>query len=145
MKQKLPATAVLLVALLGATHLVSGQQAPGTRPTAPATAPAARATTGRITGTVTEAGTGKPVSYATVAVLDGAGKVVNGGVAGDDGTFILAGLPAGSYTVQISFIGYKNEERTGVAVPAGGAVDLDEVGRAGDVVVGEGLGAHHRG
>ncbi|WP_072008666.1 TonB-dependent receptor domain-containing protein, partial [Hymenobacter sp. IS2118] len=139
MKQKLPATAVLLAALLGATHLASGQQAPGTRP--PAAPAAARATTGRITGTVTEAGTGKPVSYATVAVLDGAGKVVNGGVAGDDGTFILAGIPAGIYTVQVSFVGYKNEERPGTLVPAAGTVDLGKIPLAvsaqklGEVVV----------
>ncbi|OGX81565.1 hypothetical protein BEN47_19185 [Hymenobacter lapidarius] len=139
MKQKVPATAVFLAALMGSTQLASGQQAPGTRPmAAPA---AARTTTGRITGTVTEAGTGKPVSYATVAVLDGAGKVVNGGVAGDDGTFILAGIPAGSYKVQVSFVGYKNEERPGVAVPAGGAVDLGKVAletsaqKLGEVVV----------
>ncbi len=141
MKQKLPATAVLLAALVGATQLASAQQTPGTRTAAPAAAPAARPTTGRITGTVTEAGTGKPVSYATVAVLDGAGKVVNGGVAGDDGQFILAGIPAGTYTVQISFIGFKNEERTGLAVPAGGAADLGKVAMAtsaqklGEVVV----------
>ena len=118
MKQKLPATAVLLAALVGSTQFASGQQAPGARPSAPVGAPAARAATGRITGTVKEAGSGKPVSYATVAVLDGAGKMVNGGVAGDDGKFILAGIPAGTYTVQVSFIGYKNEERAGVVVAA---------------------------
>jgi outer membrane receptor for ferrienterochelin and colicin len=123
MRHHLPATALLLSALLGATHLASGQQSPAARP--PATAPApARAATGRITGTVTDAATGKPVSYATVAVLDAAGKVVNGGVCGDDGKFVLAGIPAGTYTVQVSFLGYKNEERASVAVPAGGPVEL---------------------
>ena len=141
MKQKLPATAVLLAALVGSTQFASGQQAPGARPSALVGAPAARAATGRITGTVTEAGSGKPVSYATVAVLDGAGKVVNGGVAGDDGKFILAGIPAGTYTVQVSFIGYKNEERTGVVVAAGGPTDLGTISLAaaaqklGEVVV----------
>ncbi|GAB3313428.1 TonB-dependent receptor domain-containing protein [Hymenobacter humi] len=142
MRQNLPATAVLLTALLGTSLLASGQQSPGGRPAAPAGATAApRAATGRITGTVTEAGTSKPVSYATVAVLDGAGKVVNGGVAGDDGKFILAGIPAGTYTVQISFLGFKNEERPGVVVPAGSPVDLGTVALAasaqklGEVVV----------
>ncbi|MBF9238556.1 TonB-dependent receptor [Hymenobacter sp. BT683] len=131
----------MLAALMGTTQLAAGQQSPGARPAAPSAPTTARAATGRITGTVSEAGTGKPVSYATVAVLDAAGKVVNGGVAGDDGKFILAGIPAGSYTVQISFIGYKNEERTGVAVPAGGPVDLGTVSMAtsaqklGEVVV----------
>ena len=141
MRQKLPATAVLLSALLGISHLAAGQQLPaGGRPATPATAP--RAGAGRITGTVLDATTTKPVSYATVAVLDGAtGKVVNGGVCGDDGRFVLPGIPAGTYTVQISFIGYKNEERPGVVVATGEAVDLGRVTLAtsaqklGEVVV----------
>jgi outer membrane receptor protein involved in Fe transport len=41
---------------------------------------------------------------------------------------VLPGIPAGTYTVQISFLGYKNEERPGVAVPAdGGAVSLGTI------------------
>jgi outer membrane receptor protein involved in Fe transport len=88
------------------------------RPAAPAARPAAG---GRITGTVTDAATGKPISYATVAVLDGAGKVINGGVCGDDGKFVLPGIPSGTYTVQVSFLGYKNEERPGTVVPADGS------------------------
>ncbi|MCC3154422.1 TonB-dependent receptor [Hymenobacter sp. BT770] len=144
MIQKLPAAAVLFTALLGITLSASAQQSPGGRPTAPATlAPApARTATGRITGTVTDAATGKPVSYATVAVLDGAtGSVVNGGVCGDDGKFVLPGIPAGSYTVQVSFLGYKNEERTGVLVSAGSPTDLGPITLAasaqklGEVVV----------
>ncbi|WP_426058172.1 TonB-dependent receptor domain-containing protein [Hymenobacter sp. B1770] len=130
MRQKLPATAVLLTALLGTTQLASGQQSPAGRPTAPAPAAATappRAATGRITGTVTEAGTGKPVSYATVAVRDAAGKVVNGGAADDDGKFVLVGIPAGTYTVQFSFLGFKNEERSGVVVLAGEPVNLGSV------------------
>jgi len=141
MKQKLPATALLLTTLLGVNQIASGQQSSGGRPAAPATA-APRAASGRITGTVTDAATGKPVSYATVAVLDAAtGKVVNGGVCGDDGKFVLPGIPAGTYTVQVSFLGYKNEERPGVTVTAGAPVDLGKVTLAasaqklGEVVV----------
>ncbi|RZK39052.1 MAG: TonB-dependent receptor, partial [Hymenobacter sp.] len=115
-----------------------GAHSQGTRPAggAPAAAPATTARPaaarpaagGRLTGTVTDAATGKPISYATVAVLDGAGKVVNGGVCGDDGKFVLPGIPSGTYTVQISFLGYKNEERPGVVVPAdGGAVSLGAI------------------
>ncbi|WP_460557002.1 TonB-dependent receptor domain-containing protein, partial [Hymenobacter daeguensis] len=140
MKPTLPASAVLLSALLGINTLASAQQGPpsGARPAATATP---RAATGRVTGTITDATTGKPVSYATVAVLDAAGNPVNGGVAGDDGKFVLAGIPAGTYKVEISFLGYKNEERPGVVVPAGGAVNLGTVALAtsaqklGEVVV----------
>ncbi|MFD2719508.1 TonB-dependent receptor domain-containing protein [Hymenobacter monticola] len=143
MKRNVPATAVLFTALLGASHAVSAQQTPGAgaRPAgAPATA-APRAATGRISGTVTDAATGKPVSYATVAVLDAAGSPVNGGVAGDDGKFVLAGIPAGTYTVQVSFLGYKNEDKAGVIVTAGNTTSLGAVALAtsaqklGEVVV----------
>ncbi len=141
MKYSLPTTAFILSALLGSNHLAAGQQAPnGGRPAALAAAP--RVGAGRITGTVLDATTTKPVSYATVAVLDGAtGKVVNGGVCGDDGRFVLPGIPAGSYTVQVSFLGYKNEERPGVVVATGEAVDLGKITLAasaqklGEVVV----------
>ena len=142
MKRTLPATAVLFSALLGVNHLATAQQGPptGARPATEAAA-APRAAAGRVSGTVTDATTGKPVSYATVAVLDAAGSPVNGGVAGDDGKFVLAGIPAGTYTVQISFLGYKNEDRPGVAVPAGGVISLGTVAlgtssqKLGEVVV----------
>jgi outer membrane receptor protein involved in Fe transport len=121
--------ALLAAALLTAPLLAHSQ---GTAPggSRPAAAPAARPAraAGSLTGTVTDAATGKPISYATVAVLDGAGKVINGGVCGDDGKFVLPGIPAGTYTVQVTFLGYKNEERPGTVVPAaGGAVSLGSI------------------
>ena len=134
--------ALLLAALLSAPQFVSAQQNPGGRPALPGAPTGARAASGRIIGTVTDATSGKPVSYATVAVLDAAtGKVVSGGVAGDDGKVVLPGIPVGTYTVQASFVGYKNEERSGVAVAAGGTVDLGKISLAtsaqklGEVVV----------
>ena len=141
MKQKLPTPVVLLSTLLGISQLALGQQAPaGSRPAVLAAAP--RAAAGRITGTVTDATTGKPVSYATVAVLNATTKSpVNGGVCGDDGKFVLPGIPAGTYTVQVSFLGYKNEERTGVVVLVDGVVNLGTVAlttsaqKLGEVVV----------
>jgi outer membrane receptor protein involved in Fe transport len=142
MKPTLPASAVLLSALLGLNHLSLAQQGPpaGARPAATPTQP--RAAAGRVTGTITDAATGKPVSYATVAVINPAtSSQVNGGVAGDDGKFVLPGIPAGTYTVQVSFLGYKNEERTGVVVPAGGTLNLGTIAlsasaqKLGEVVV----------
>ena len=125
MKQLLLPTTLLLTALAGASFSASAQQpAPaGSRPPGPAAA-SSRPATGRISGTVTDATTGKPVSYATVGVLDATGKVVTGGVCGDDGRFVLAGVPAGTYTVQVNFLGYKNEERVGVVVAAGEPTNL---------------------
>jgi len=124
------AAALLTVPLLAhsqGTRPAGGGARPVAAPTA-ATSAARPTASGRLTGTVTDAATGKPISYATVAVLDGTGKVINGGVCGDDGKFVLPGIPNGTYTVQVTFLGYKSEERPGVVVPAeGGAVALGTI------------------
>jgi outer membrane receptor protein involved in Fe transport len=119
--------ALFAAASFSAPLLVHGQGAPGGARPATATAAVPRPAGGRITGTVTEAATGKPVSYATVSVLDASGKSVNGGVAGDDGKFVLPGIPAGTYTVQVTFLGFKEESRPGVVVEPGGTVALGSI------------------
>jgi outer membrane receptor protein involved in Fe transport len=119
----------LLAAALFATPFLAYSQGAGSgggRPAAAAATP--KRTGGSLTGTVTDAATGKPISYATVSVLDASGKAVNGGVCGDDGKFALPGIPAGTYTVQVTFLGYKDETRPGIVVPAtGGAVALGSI------------------
>ncbi|MDO7884506.1 TonB-dependent receptor domain-containing protein [Hymenobacter cheonanensis] len=128
----------LLLAMAAASPLLAQAQAGG-RPAAPAAAPR---TSGRISGTITDATTGKPVSYATVNVINPAtNSPVNGGVAGDDGKFVLP-VPAGTYRIEVSFIGYTTQVRNGVTVPAtGGNVALGTLALAaaaqklGEVVV----------
>jgi len=117
-------TAPLLAAALAASPLLAYSQAGGR----PAAAPAAsRAATGRVSGTVTDAANGKPVSYATVSVINPAtNSAVNGGVAGDDGKFVLP-VPAGTYRVEISFLGYQTQVKNGVVVTGGGNVALGSV------------------
>ncbi|RZK36508.1 MAG: TonB-dependent receptor, partial [Hymenobacter sp.] len=116
--------AALLTAPLGAYS--QGTGAGGGRPAAAPATP--RRAGGSLTGTVTDAATGKPISYATVSVLDASGKAINGGACGDDGAFVLTGLPAGTYTIQVNFLGYKDETRPGIVVPAaGGAVALGSI------------------
>jgi len=115
-------TTLPLVGLLATTFWASPRlsygQAGGRPAAAPAAAPARAA--GRISGTITEAATGKPVSYATVNVINpSTNSPVNGGVAGDDGKFVLPGIPAGTYRVEVSFIGYTTQTRS-VTVPDGG-------------------------
>jgi outer membrane receptor protein involved in Fe transport len=93
------------------------------QPARPA-APAATAT-GRIAGTVVDGSTQKPVSYASVGLLDPAtNKPVNGGVCGDDGQFVLAGVPTGTYTIEITFLGYETLRRPGVVVTPGAATNV---------------------
>ncbi|MDO7850635.1 TonB-dependent receptor domain-containing protein [Hymenobacter convexus] len=99
------------------------QQAPA-QPTIDRLGPAARAA-GRLTGTVTDAGTGKPIAYASVAVLNAAGSPVSGAVCGDDGAFVLPGLAPGTYALRISFLGYQDLTRAGIVVPeTGGTLPL---------------------
>ncbi|SET45385.1 TonB-dependent receptor domain-containing protein [Hymenobacter actinosclerus] len=77
--------------------------------------------TGRVTGTVIDAATRQPVPYATVVLLSPAtGKPVDGTSADESGKFSIPRLRAGTYTVQVSFIGYKNFEKPGVVITEAG-------------------------
>ena len=137
-KNTLP-TAGLLIAILAASPGLSYGQAGGRPATA---APTPTRAAGRLSGTITDAATGKPVSYATVNVINPAtNSPVNGGVAGDDGKFVLPGIPAGTYRVEVSFLGYANQVRTITIPEAGGNVALGTIALAasaqklGEVIV----------
>src|SRR5690349_9850270 len=108
----------LLCLALASTPLFVQAQRPAAGGSSPAgAAPAAYPATegrGKLTGTVLDADTQKPVPFATVALLNAAGKPVDGTVADDNGKFALGGIAAGRYTVQISFIGYKALDKAGV-------------------------------
>ena len=71
-----------------------------------ATANAALTEGATISGTVTDAQTGKPVAGVNVTVIDAAGDYVAGGYSGDDGTYTVKGLLPGTYTV--GFFPYDN-------------------------------------
>src|SRR5579859_196041 len=63
--------------------------------------------TGKITGIVQDSTNNQGVEFATVALIDPATrKPINGEVCDDKGKFTLSRIPAGSYLVTISFIGY---------------------------------------
>ncbi|MBT9394981.1 TonB-dependent receptor [Hymenobacter sp. NST-14] len=75
--------------------------------TSPATTTPAPKGTGRLTGRVVDAATGKPVEFATVALLPATGTApLLGGTADAEGRFELRDLPTGSFRLQISFVGY---------------------------------------
>ena len=62
---------------------------------------------GKISGTVIDSITKKPVDYATVSVFHSGGKVpMNGVVTDEKGKYNLNNLPAGKYKITIAFIGY---------------------------------------
>ena len=73
--------------------------------------------TGKISGTILEASTRKPVPFASIALLDpGTGKPVDGTSADEKGQFSIRGIGPGTYSVSISFLGYKTLEKTNVAL-----------------------------
>ncbi|HUI64059.1 MAG TPA: carboxypeptidase-like regulatory domain-containing protein, partial [Bacteroidota bacterium] len=68
---------------------------------------AARAGTGHIGGVVKDSKTGERLVGANVLVV-GTGK----GAATDlDGAFLILNLPSGVYTIRVTFVGYKTQER----------------------------------
>jgi len=62
---------------------------------------------GKITGTLTDSVSTKAVPYVTVALKDGT-KIVSGTTADGTGNFEMANLPLGSFTLELSFIGYRS-------------------------------------
>ena len=69
------------------------------------------ASDGDVAGTVTDSATGKPLPGGEVRVLRGSSVVA---VATTDafGRYVIHNLPAGDYTVQIRFLGYRAGMRT---------------------------------
>jgi len=78
---------------------------------------------GEIQGKVTDKDTGEPIPFANVSL------VVNGTMQGAqsdfDGFYSIKPLPAGSYTVKISYVGYQGKQYDGVVVYADRITFLD--------------------
>ncbi len=66
--------------------------------------------TGKITGTLSDSLTGKPIEYATVALLQPAStQAVQSTLTDATGRFAFTGVPAGSYQLAVSFLGYQKK------------------------------------
>jgi N-acetylneuraminic acid mutarotase len=76
--------------------------------------------TGQVTGTVTDASSGAPVSGVTIAAADAAGNSFTA-TTGSAGTYDLY-APAGSYTVTATKFGYAVKTVSGVSVTVGASV-----------------------
>ncbi|TWR27438.1 TonB-dependent receptor [Mucilaginibacter pallidiroseus] len=65
---------------------------------------------GRISGTVIDSLTKKPVDYATVSLFKSGGKTpINGVLTDEKGNFKFDNIRAGSYKVAVSFLGYQTK------------------------------------
>ncbi|HYE76375.1 MAG TPA: TonB-dependent receptor, partial [bacterium] len=94
---------IALLLLLFLAFRVCGQQAP----TSPAPRPASVAGSGQLTATILHATTRQPVPFASVRLLNAAGKVVSGGTCDDRGTFTLSNVPPGEYQLTVSALGFE--------------------------------------
>ena len=77
----------------------------------------AAAKQGKITGTVLDKVTGKPVEYANIAIYRiKDSSVVTGGITNDQGKFSVEKIPYGVYNIKVRFIGYSTSVVNGVKV-----------------------------
>ncbi|HVT71067.1 MAG TPA: MFS transporter [Trebonia sp.] len=99
----------------------------------------------RLSGVVRAAGTGAPLAGVTVTLADGNGEVVGTAVTGPDGSYSVAGLVAGQYTVAVSapsfqpvalpaFIGDGQPAVVDAELRTGARVEGTARTRAGDAV-----------
>ena len=76
---------------------------------------------GSIKGHVADKRTGHAIPFASVTVTE----LKRGGLTDSEGQFVIPGLPPGSYTVGIQFLGYKAVSQANVAVTAGKATTVN--------------------
>lgn len=69
---------------------------------------------GTIKGTITD-GSGEPVPFANVTLFDGAEQVI-GTTTDFDGKYTLKPIPAGSYDLQVSYVGFQTKRISGISV-----------------------------
>ena len=89
-----------------------------------AAAGAADAQSGTIAGKVTQTDGGSPISGAAVTVTAGATDIARG-TSGEDGSFRIGGVPAGTYVVTVTRIGFLKRTTPSVVVTAGGTVTVN--------------------
>jgi outer membrane receptor protein involved in Fe transport len=97
---------------------------------------------GKITGMLVDSTTGKPVEFATIALISTkTNKPIDGTTSDAKGNFSMSKLAPGDYRLQYSFIGYKNRDSKPFTIAKGteqnmGSVKLPaDVRTLGEVVV----------
>lgn len=124
---RLPTFYTFLLLVLATAGLITPAQAQGTATAAPVAA------LGTITGAVVDSLKKEPVPYATVVLLPAAStdsKPVTGVAADDQGRFSISKIAAGSYRLQVSFVGYASQTKT-ITVSASGDNNVGTIRLAG--------------
>lgn len=95
---------------------------------------------GSLSGTIIDQNLQQPIPYATVTLKNEATKaLVTGVVTNEEGFFELKDLEYGSYTVEITFVGYKTLTKTVTLSKNNKKVDLGTIELAEDVTELEGV------
>ena len=88
----------------------------------------------KLTGVIVDSTSGKPVEFASIALINAqTKKPIDGTVADDKGRFTLNKLPQGDFQLLISFVGYRNKTLSSVKLDRRGDVALGTVKLAPDV------------
>ncbi len=114
------ATIVLILVAVAGIPAVSMPSAPEGRGPEAALPQAAKAATGILAGTVTRENDGTPVQFANVVLVG----TKMGCMTLADGSYLIAGIPAGDYTVKVMMMGY-GEVDGKVTISAGGKTKAD--------------------
>ncbi len=83
--------------------------------------PVAAQDRGSISGKVADRKSGHALAFASVRVVE----AKRGVLTDSEGQFLIPGLPAGTYEVQVQFLGYTPETRSGVVVSGGKSITLN--------------------
>jgi hypothetical protein len=79
---------------------------------------------GAIRGTVRDEATATTLAAVEITVLDAAGTTIAGGFSGQDGTFRITEIPAGTYTLRFNSAGWRTHDEPGVVVTQGQVTSL---------------------
>jgi outer membrane receptor for ferrienterochelin and colicins len=82
-------------------------------------------TGGSLTGRVSNADGGKPLSSAVIRVLLPNGAAIGSNAARSDGSYRVSDVPPGTYLVKIAAVGFAPKEFAGTAIRAGTTTQLD--------------------
>ncbi|QJW88955.1 TonB-dependent receptor [Spirosoma taeanense] len=89
---------------------------------------------GKITGILVDSVSGKPVEFATVALISTkTNKPIDGTTSDAKGNFSMTKLAPGDYRLQYSFIGYKNQDSRAFTIAKGTEITMGSVKLAADV------------
>ena len=89
---------------------------------------------GKITGMLIDSTTGRPVEFATIALMNAkTNKPIDGTTSDVKGSFALTKVAPGDYHLQYSFIGYKNLDSKPFTIAKGTEINMGSVRLPADV------------